>query len=65
MRIMELYRIESDYQNHKKRLENIKKLNPQNKINRITSQYFNVTNEHKKIREVDHSFQMREESSRR
>lgn len=40
MRIMELYRIESDYKNHKKRLESIQKENPKRKIDRITSQYF-------------------------
>ena len=57
MRIMQLYRIESDYKNHKQRLSNIKKLNSKDKINRITGQYFYMANELKKIKLNDHSFQ--------
>lgn len=62
---MELYRIESDYKNHKKRLESIRSLNSKDKIKRITSQHFNITAEHKKIKAQDHSFQEKAELSRR
>lgn len=62
---MELYRIESDYKNHKKRLDSIRKANSKEKIARITSQQFYLANEHKKLKINAEIFHEKEELSRR
>lgn len=62
---MELYRIENDYKNHKKRLESIRNFDSKQKIRRITSQHFYQASELKRIKLQDHTFHQREEKTRR
>jgi hypothetical protein len=40
MRISDLYRIEKDYDGHKKRLQSIQNLNIKDKVSKQTSQHF-------------------------
>jgi hypothetical protein len=65
MRIMELYRIENDYKNHKRRLQSIQQLSSKDKVAKVTSQQFYMANEHKKIKINSEIFHERQELSRR
>lgn len=62
---MQLYRIENDYKNHKKRLESIRNFDTKQRIKRITSQHFYQANQLKKIKLQDQTFHEREEKTRR
>lgn len=65
MRIMELYRIENDFKNHKRRLQSIQQMDSKERVARITSQQFYMSNEHKKIKINSDIFKEKEEVSRR